>query len=92
VSCRTRQTSHQSENIAGSPPKNVDSASLLSQAVHRNAGHVWGERAAHQAHASAARGSLTTQLKKIPTGSAVSSPEDKIPLRGTWTGLRGGPV
>lgn len=50
VSCRTRQTVSQRENIAGSSPKNIDRASLLSQAVYRNAEHVWGARAAHQAH------------------------------------------
>lgn len=46
----------QSEKIAGSPPKNVHRACLLSQAVHRNARHVWEERAARQAQAGAVMG------------------------------------
>lgn len=63
----------QSENSTGSPPKIIDRASLLSQAVQRNARHVWGERAAHQARASAASGALTTLLREMWTGSAIPS-------------------
>lgn len=66
----------QSENIPGSPPKNVDRASLLSVAMHRNARHVWGERAAHRAHTSTASGALTMLLREMPTASAVACPED----------------
>lgn len=63
----------QSENITGSPPKTVDRASLLSQAVQRNARHVWGEQAAHQARGSTASGALTTLLREMWTGSAIPS-------------------
>lgn len=66
----------QGGNTAGSPPKNVDRASLLSQAVPRNVRHVWGEQAARQAHASTASGAVTARLRETQTGSASARPED----------------
>lgn len=66
----------QGGNTTGSPPKNIDRASLLSQAVPRNVRHVWGERAARQAHASTASGALTVLLRETQTGSVSARPED----------------
>lgn len=51
----------QSENIAGSPPKTTDSASLLSQALQRNARHAWGATAV-----------LTCQQSPSAFGNAAS--------------------
>lgn len=46
VSAEQGRPVSQRKNIAGSPPKHADSASLLSQAMQRNARCVWGARAA----------------------------------------------
>lgn len=54
--CQARQTSQPEWKHVRQPSKiNVDRVSLLSEATCRNAGLVWGERAAQQASGSAAK-------------------------------------